>query len=58
MAQIRAISSNNETITVKLIKEVADENLKILRPMLKAIKSRNIKDIANYRVESKEESRY
>ncbi|MDD6070404.1 MAG: hypothetical protein PUC12_06240 [Clostridiales bacterium] len=58
MAQIRAISSNKETITVKLIKEVADENLKILRPMLKAIKSRNIKDIANYRVESKEESRY
>ena len=48
MAQIRAISSNKETITVKLIKEVADENLKILRPMLKALKSGNIKDIANY----------
>lgn len=48
MAQIRAISSGKEMITVKLIKEVADENLKILRPMLKALKSGNIKDIANY----------
>lgn len=48
MAQIKAITSNIETITVKLIKKVADENLKLLKPMLKALKSGDIREIANY----------
>lgn len=39
MAQVRAISSRKETITSKLIKKVADENLKLVRPMLQSLKN-------------------
>ena len=48
MAQIRAISSGKEEITVPLIKQVADENLKLIKPMLDALKSGNISKIAKY----------
>lgn len=39
MAQVRAISSRQETITPKLIRKVADENLKLVRPMLQSLKN-------------------
>ncbi|MCE5221179.1 MAG: ATP-binding protein [Clostridium sp.] len=48
MAQIRAIISNKEEISIKLIKKVADENLKLLKPMLNSLKSGDIREIANY----------
>ncbi|WP_394884246.1 ATP-binding protein [Clostridium butyricum] len=48
MAQIRAISSGKEEITVPLIKQVADENLKLVKPMIDALKSGNISKIAKY----------
>lgn len=48
MAQIRAISSGKEEITVPLIKQVAAENLKLVKPMLDALKSGNISKIAKY----------
>jgi len=48
MAQIRAISSGKEEITVKLIKKVAEENLKFVRPMLNDIRSGNINKMAKY----------
>ena len=48
MAQIRAISIGKEEITVSLIKQVAGENLKLVKPMLDALKSGNISRIAKY----------
>lgn len=48
MAQIRAISSGKEEITVPLIKQVSEENLKLVKPMLNALKSGNISKIAKY----------
>jgi hypothetical protein len=39
MAQIRAIATGEETITVKLIETVANENLRLVKPMLDALKS-------------------
>ncbi|WP_160691710.1 ATP-binding protein [Clostridium sp. C2-6-12] len=39
MAQVRAISSKQEIITPKLIRKVADENLKLVRPMLQSLKN-------------------
>ena len=48
MAQIRAISSGKEEITVPLIKKVAEENLKFVRPMLNDIRSGNINKMAKY----------
>lgn len=48
MAQIRAISSGKEEITVQLIKQVAEENLKLVKPMLDALRSGNISKIAKY----------
>lgn len=48
MAQIRAISSGKEEIEVSLIKQVAQENLKLVKPMIDALKSGNISKIAKY----------
>jgi hypothetical protein len=48
MAQVRAILSEKEEVDVELIKSVAKENLKLVRPMLQALKSGNIKKIAKY----------
>ncbi|WPC42842.1 ATP-binding protein [Clostridium sp. JS66] len=39
MSQVRAISSKKEIITPELIRRVADENLKLVRPMLQALKN-------------------
>ena len=48
MTQIRAISSGKEEISVALMKQVADENLKLVQPMIKALKSGNINKIAKF----------
>lgn len=48
MAQIRAISSGKEEITVSLIKKVAEENLKFVKPMLDGIRSGNLSKMVQY----------
>lgn len=48
IAQIRAISSGKEEITVSVVKQVSEENLKLVKPMLDALKSGNISKIAKY----------
>lgn len=48
LAQARAIDSGLEKITPHLIQKVAKEDLKLLQPMLEALKSGNPSDIAKY----------
>lgn len=48
MSQIYAISSREEIVTVDIIKKVAKDNLKLLKPMLDALESGDIKKIAKY----------
>ncbi len=48
MAQVKAISTGIEEITLQLIKQVAEENLKMIQPMLDALKSGDYKKIAIY----------
>ncbi|MBY0025614.1 ATP-binding protein [Priestia aryabhattai] len=48
IVQLRAISSGVENITLGALKNVAKENLKLVRPMLKALKSGNPSEIAKY----------
>lgn len=48
LAQIRAISTNKEILSVPLIKQVAKDNLKLVQPMLAALKSGDIKKISQY----------
>jgi len=48
LAQARAIDSGIEKITPQLIQKVAKEDLKMLQPMLEALKSGNPGDIAKY----------
>lgn len=48
MTQVKAISSGVEEITPQLIKQVATENLKMIKPMLDALKSGDYKKIALY----------
>lgn len=48
MAQVRGIMSGKEEITVNLIKQVGKENLRLVRPMIEALKSNDIKQIAKY----------
>lgn len=48
MSQIRAISSGKEEITVPLIKQVSEENLKLVKPMINTLKSGNISKIAKH----------
>jgi hypothetical protein len=48
MAQIRAIATGKEIITPAIIKQVAEDNLKLIRPMLLALKSGNRREIAKY----------
>lgn len=48
MAQIRAIATCREEITPSLIKYVAKENLKLVRPMLDALKTGNVNKIAEF----------
>lgn len=48
MAQLRAIASGKEAITSQLIRKVAQDNLKLVKPMLDALKSGKITEIAKY----------
>lgn len=48
MAQIKAISTGREEITVDIIKEVVDNNLNAVKPMIDAIKSNDIRRISKY----------
>jgi NACalpha-BTF3-like transcription factor len=48
MAQVRAISIGKECISVAIIRSVAKENLKLVRPMLKSLATGNLKNINSY----------
>jgi hypothetical protein len=48
MCQVRAISTNKEEITPNLIKYIAKENLKLVKPMLDALKTGNINKIVQF----------
>lgn len=48
LAQARAIDSGLEKITPQLIQKVVKEDLQMLQPMLDALKSGNLSDIAKY----------
>ena len=48
MVQIKAITSGKEEINVNLIKQVANESLKLVQPMLQALKTGDIRKIAKY----------
>lgn len=48
MAQIHAISTGKEEITVDIIKNVVSKNLKALKPMLDALRSNDIRRIAKF----------
>jgi len=48
MAQMKAIADGTERITVKTIKEVAAEKLKLVKPMLDALRSGDIKKLMMY----------
>lgn len=48
MVQLRAISSGEEKITPELINKVANEELKMVQPMLKALKEGNVKRLVEY----------
>lgn len=48
MTQVKAISTGIEEITPHLMKRVSEENLKMIQPMLEALKSGDYKKIALY----------
>ncbi|WP_406243983.1 ATP-binding protein [Tissierella carlieri] len=48
LAQTKAISSGKETITPELIKQVADESLRLVKPMLNALRTGNVREMAKY----------
>jgi len=48
MAQIKVIADGTEIVTVNGIKEVAAEKLRFVRPMLDALRSGDIKKLAQY----------
>ena len=48
MAQIRAIYSGIEEVNAGLIKQVAQENLKLVHPMLEALKSGDLRRISQF----------
>lgn len=48
MAQVRAISIRKECISVSIIRSVAKENLKLVRPMLQSLATGNLKNINSY----------
>lgn len=48
MTQMKAIATGKEVITPSLIKHVAKESLRLVKPMLDALKSNDIKQIAKY----------
>ncbi len=48
LAQTKAISSGIEIITPELIKQVADESLRLVKPMLNALRTGNVMEVARY----------
>ena len=48
MSQIVAITNGTETVTPELIRQVADKHLQLVKPMINALKSGNIQQIAKY----------
>jgi len=48
MTQIKVIADGTETITVKAVKEVAAEKLRLVKPMLDALRSGDIKKLLMY----------
>ena len=48
MVQLRAISNGKERITAALIKQVAQEELKMVQPMLNTLKSKDYSKLAKY----------
>lgn len=48
LSQIRAISTGRESLSVSLIKQVAKDHLKLVQPMLTALKSGDMSKIAQY----------
>ncbi|MCX7745574.1 MAG: ATP-binding protein [Clostridia bacterium] len=48
MAQMRAIATGEETIMADLIKTIAEDNLKLVKPMLDALKSGKNEEIGKY----------
>ncbi|MEC1157814.1 ATP-binding protein [Cytobacillus horneckiae] len=48
LSQIRAISSGSECLSVTLVRQVARDHLKLVQPMLTALKSGDLTKIAQY----------
>lgn len=48
MVQLRAISNGEERITIGLINNVSQEELKIVQPMMHALKNNNYRKLADY----------
>ncbi len=48
LAQARAIYDGTEIITPELIYQAADEDLKLVKPMLKALRDKSERDLAKY----------
>jgi len=48
LTQIRAITSKTETINPQIIRSVAKDNLKLVEPMLNALRQNNVVQIAKY----------
>ncbi|WP_206915846.1 ATP-binding protein [Alicyclobacillus suci] len=48
MAQIRAMSSWKETLSASLFRQVANENLKLVQPMLQSLRSGDMRELAKY----------
>jgi len=48
LSQIRAISSGSECLSVTLVRQVARDHLKLVQPMLTALKSGDMSKIAQY----------
>ena len=48
MAQIKAISDETECVTQEVIREVAAEKLRLVKPMLDALRSGNMKKIMRF----------
>ncbi|OOO64654.1 AAA family ATPase [Clostridium tepidum] len=48
IAQAHAISTGKEEITPQIIRKVAKENLKLIQPMITALKTNNIREIAKF----------
>jgi hypothetical protein len=48
MAQIKAITDGTELVTIRVIEEVAAEKLRLVKPMLDALRSGDIKTISQF----------